>query len=148
MHKALGQRAYEAYCANTGGRSAVTGAPLPAWEVQREDIREAWAAVEKAILDFILSTPAPAISTLGKISIEVIRARAKFPSAVWSLAALTEEVGELAQAVLDRQFGKQLDRGRIEAEGIQVAAMAIRILEEGDPSFPASVPLQEVPCPL
>ena len=42
------------------------------------------------------------------------------------MVALTEEVGELAKALLDES------RERIRAEAIQVACVAIRIIEEGD----------------
>lgn len=68
--------------------------------------------------------------TLQAIGAEVIKARAKFPDRKHTLAALVEEVGELAQAML-----KQRPREEIEREAIQVAAMAVRIIEEGDSSF-------------
>lgn len=63
------------------------------------------------------------------IQAELARARRKFPSSEGSLAALTEEVGELAKAVLDES------RDRIIAEAVQVAAMAIRVAIEGDPTL-------------
>jgi hypothetical protein len=69
-------------------------------------------------------------ATLRAISDEVMRARTKFPGNRFMLAALTEEVGELAQALLQKK-----DRAEIAREAIQVAAVAIRIIEEGDASF-------------
>ncbi len=68
--------------------------------------------------------------TLDAISDEVMRARLKFPGNRFLLAALVEEVGELAKAMLQNE-GKE----RIEREAIQVAAVAVRILEEGDATF-------------
>lgn len=45
----LGKVAYDAYRATTGGHSAVTGQPLPEWEDQSEQIREAWSAAARAV---------------------------------------------------------------------------------------------------
>jgi len=46
-----GRAAYEAYRACFGGRSAVSGDPLPDWDGQRPDIREAWrAAADAAVM--------------------------------------------------------------------------------------------------
>lgn len=62
---------------------------------------------------------------------ELERARVKFPNqdAFVALAALTEEVGELAQAVL--QVTKEPAKGKtyshIHTEAIQVAVMAMRV---------------------
>jgi NTP pyrophosphatase (non-canonical NTP hydrolase) len=77
---------------------------------------------------FKTQTPEPI--TMDAIGAEVMRARIKFPGNRFLLAALTEEVGELAQAMLQRA-----PKDEIEKEAIQVAAVAIRILEEGDASF-------------
>lgn len=57
---------------------------------------------------------------------EVERARKKFPDNAGSMCALTEEVGELAKALLDE------DSSRIFAEAVQVACMAFRVANEGD----------------
>lgn len=46
----LGRGAYEAYCQSVGGKSAITGDPLPAWEDQRPEIREAWRAAADAVV--------------------------------------------------------------------------------------------------
>lgn len=63
---------------------------------------------------------------------EIDRAVTKFPSNKHLLAALMEEVGELAKALLEGDEEYYL-------EAIQVACVAIRIATEGDPSFPVSV---------
>lgn len=68
--------------------------------------------------------------TLDSISAEVCRAREKFPGNRLLLAALTEEVGELAKAMLQDRPNDE-----IRCEAVQVCAVAIRIIEEGDSSF-------------
>ena len=61
---------------------------------------------------------------------EVNGARKKFPGNRFLLAALTEELGELAQAYLQKQ-----GRKRVRKEALQVACVAMRIYEEGDSAF-------------
>lgn len=58
---------------------------------------------------------------------ELVRARRKFPDQTreTSLLALVEEVGELAQAHLQKR-----DEGRIFEEAVQVAVMAMRVVTE------------------
>lgn len=68
--------------------------------------------------------------TLLKIENELKRARTKFPSNAHLLAALTEETGEVAKALLENQ-----PRNTVK-EAIQTAVVAIRIAEEGDSDFP------------
>lgn len=68
--------------------------------------------------------------TLDEIAAEVMRARDKFPGNRHLLAALVEEVGELAKAYLQREGGD-----RVRKEAIQIACVAIRIIEEGDSVF-------------
>ena len=62
------------------------------------------------------------------IDTEVAMARQKFPDPRGLMMALTEEVGEVAKALADES------PERIREECIQVAAMAIRLAEEGDPT--------------
>lgn len=71
----------------------------------------------------------PNTGFLTRVESEVQRARAKFPGPNANLAALTEEVGELAKAMLSEDFRAVYD------ESIQVAAMAMRCAEEGDPTL-------------
>ncbi len=60
---------------------------------------------------------------------EVARARRKFPSSYGSMCALTEEVGELAKALMDES------PENVRAEAMQVACMAMRVAIDGDPSL-------------
>ena len=64
-----------------------------------------------------------------EVAREVERARAKFPRPDGLLAALTEEVGEVARALLDKTWSE------VYAECVQVAAMAQRLAEERDPTM-------------
>lgn len=66
---------------------------------------------------------------MDRLVTEIVSARRKFPNPSGSMTALTEEVGELAKALLDEPWEN------VEAEAIQVACMAIRVLEEGDPTL-------------
>ncbi len=72
---------------------------------------------------------APLLRTIMDIEGEAMRARKLFPDPAGVMTALVEEVGELAKAYLDEPWEC------VEAEAIQVAAMAIRVLEEGDPTL-------------
>lgn len=47
--KSLGQVAYEAYCASTDWKSAITGAPLPQFGVQAPAVQAAWEAAAAAV---------------------------------------------------------------------------------------------------
>lgn len=60
---------------------------------------------------------------------EFARATCKFPDPYGTVLALTEEVGELAKALADEPAKN------VWAEAVQVAAMAMRIAVEGDPSI-------------
>lgn len=62
----------------------------------------------------------------ARVAAELQAARSKFPSSTKSMCALTEEVGELAKALLDESWE------RVQAEAVQVAAMAQRVATEGD----------------
>lgn len=99
---------------------------------------------------------------LDEVIGEAMAAYVKFPSSDMVLAALMEEVGELAQAVMERERSvdalrvftpgiesvrrndaialvqEKWSRDNIRREAVQVAAMAMRIAVEGDPRFPSS----------
>lgn len=68
------------------------------------------------------------------VQAELESARLRFPSSNLVLTALTEEVGELAQACLKHAAGKW-PKGHIWLEAVQVAAMACRVAVESDPSL-------------
>lgn len=64
---------------------------------------------------------------------EFKRASEKFPAKDNpTVAALTEEVGELAQAMLHIREGKIQDWNRVYEEAVQVATVAMRCALEGD----------------
>jgi len=72
----------------------------------------------------------PSTETLISLSYEVESARSKFPGNRHLLAALQEEIGELAEAYL-----KKKPVSEVRSEAIQVACVALRIYEEGDSAF-------------
>lgn len=78
---------------------------------------------------------------LADIEKEVTNARTKFDNN-HTMNALTEEVGELAQALLQLNFEPEKGKTRndVYKEAVQVATMAIRVATEGDASLPAYKP--------
>lgn len=63
---------------------------------------------------------------IEEIIAELARARAKFPGDNATLAALMEEVGELAKAMMEES------RHAVRKEAVQVAVMAMRVVLDGD----------------
>jgi len=78
---------------------------------------------------------------------ELVAAREAFPGKTHMLCALVEEVGELAQGLMehDRQQGTSVQE--ILREAVQVAAMAVRIAVEGDDNFLYEFPAVEDELP-
>ena len=70
---------------------------------------------------------------------EVARARDLFPDNQHMLAALSEEAGEVAKALIDHSRG-DTNAHEVYVECVQTAAMAVRVALEGDPSFPYKGP--------
>lgn len=68
---------------------------------------------------------------LTAVQLEALRAQTLFPNPAGLLTALVEEVGEVAKAMLDESMD------RVRKECIQVAAMALRLATEGDPTLDA-----------
>jgi len=68
---------------------------------------------------------------LESVEAEIYSATKKFPYPNPNLAALMEEVGELAKAMLEKEPFDNIFK-----EAVQVAAMAARCAIEGDPQFP------------
>ena len=66
---------------------------------------------------------------------ELQQARDAFPNNQFMLTALTEEVGELSQAMMEHSRGGSKTPAEIFHEAIQVATMAIRVATEGDADF-------------
>lgn len=71
-------------------------------------------------------------SWIDDVNAELERARKKFPKPDFLLTAFSEESGELVKSVLDNMFGKSTESD-VYSEAIQVIAMAVRLIEEGDP---------------
>lgn len=65
-------------------------------------------------------------SVYRAISDELRRARAKHPTSRVTNTAMVEEVGEVAKALMDEAGF------RVREEAVQVAAMAVRLLLDGD----------------
>ncbi len=78
--------------------------------------------------------------TEALVRAELVQARRKFSSTKQLLHAFTEEAGEVTKAFLDLQQGKNT-KEHVIRELVQAAAMAFRLLEEGDPEFPEFEPL-------
>ena len=78
---------------------------------------------------------------------ELKAAREAFPDKTHMLCALVEEVGELAQALMqhDRRQGTSVQE--ILREAVQVASMAVRIAVEGDDNFLYEFPIVEDELP-
>jgi len=78
---------------------------------------------------------------LNDVAEEIDRARKKFPINTHMHAALAEEAGEVANALLERGYRRdqtelleQLDHN-VWKECVQTAAMALRVAVDTDPSF-------------
>jgi hypothetical protein len=71
---------------------------------------------------------------LNDLADELGRARRKLPGSEHTYAALLEELGELANALLEHKYGHAPARN-VRAEALQVACMAVRIGTEGDLSY-------------
>ncbi len=80
------------------------------------------------------------------VELELQKARSKFPSNKHLLHAFTEEAGEVTKAFLDMNQGKAEER-QVLKELIQTIAMAVRLMQEGDPDFPGLPPMPEYSKP-
>lgn len=56
MSTDLAQVAYDAYCQTTDWKSAVTGAPLPAFALTSPLVKQAWSSAAKAVTDKVLDS--------------------------------------------------------------------------------------------
>jgi hypothetical protein len=65
------------------------------------------------------------------VTAEIAKARAKWPNNTDTLAALTEEVGELTQAIFHHEQGI-VSAAQVWREAVYVAAMALRVATEGN----------------
>ena len=73
---------------------------------------------------------------IAEVETELARARKLFPENRHMLAALGEETGELANALIENDIGNPTaTAAAIWKEAVQSAVMAARIATEGDASF-------------
>lgn len=78
---------------------------------------------------------------------ELAAARGKFPGSTHMLAALMEEVGELAQAMMEHDLNQGTSTQEVLREAVQVASMAVRLAAEGDENFVYEFPAVEADLP-
>jgi len=78
---------------------------------------------------------------------ELAAARKAFPGSTHMLCALVEEVGELAQAMMQHDRKEGTSAIEILREAVQVAAMAMRVAIEGDENFLYDFPIVEDELP-
>lgn len=78
---------------------------------------------------------------------ELIAAREAFPGKTHMLCATVEEVGELAQAMMQHDRSEGTSVQEVLREAVQVATMAIRIAVEGDDNFLYEFPAVEDELP-
>lgn len=78
---------------------------------------------------------------------ELQAARKQFPRTTHMLAALMEEVGELAQAMMEHDVDGSQTTAQVLREAVQVATMAIRVATEGDENFVYQFPTVEEELP-
>lgn len=115
------------------------------WGPQPQSVDNQRACLVEPVSDLAIRSarvPTPVDDFLFEVAEEVERAAMLHPGPNPNLAALTEEVGEVAQALLEARqsmmrFGRSLPEEweNIRTEAVQVAAMAFRITFEGDPSL-------------
>lgn len=80
----------------------------------------------------------PMTELFNEVRDEVARARRKFPGPAYTYTALVEEVGELARAILHTVSKTEPDpyaAGEVHKEAVQVMAMCVRLLHDGDVSL-------------
>jgi len=78
---------------------------------------------------------------------ELKAARSAFPGTTHMLCAFMEEVGELAQALMEHDRSQGTSVQEVMREAVQCAAMAIRLGTEGDENFMYEFPVLEDKMP-
>lgn len=98
------------------------------------DIHPALEAEAHPNYDMPLGLSGSDLNFILEVGRELHRARAKFPNNRHTLAALSEEAGETARAMLNHEYGKHGPE-EVYIECVQTAVMAIRLATEGDSTF-------------
>lgn len=78
---------------------------------------------------------------------ELTAARKEFPGTTHMLPALVEEVGELAEALMEHDRAQAKTVTEVLREAVQCACMAIRVATEGDENFAYAFPAVEEELP-
>jgi len=121
-----------ARCMNGRNKSigAATDVAARQWQRRHRQAETLIVEIEERILD-IEEIPAhgPIGSMFKRIHYEATTGMESYPDPSGLVVALMEEVGELARAMMSEP------RENIRAEAVQVAALAIRIAIEGDPTL-------------
>ena len=117
----------------TGDRQALIGLFASPWQAAQDEAEwqgDAMVQGEKDLDEVTAAAlaDAPVDAFLEEVRAELIRARAKFPGDRIMTIALAEEFGELAKAILDEPAAD------VRKEAVQTAAMAARIVFDGDGS--------------
>lgn len=137
------RRAVEYYVRLDEAKGDDEGANLKRMTISRIDdvLREAGALAPVGMVMPTMAPP-PVVDFMIEVAAEIERATMLHPGPNPNLAALTEEVGEVAQALLEARqsmmrFGRMMpeDWDNIRTEAVQVATMAYRIVFEGDPTL-------------
>lgn len=95
-------------------------------EADQQNLMISPAKMTKIIQAALNTFEAREASVYRAISDELRRARAKHPTSRVTNTAMIEEVGEVAKALMDEAGF------RVREEAVQVAAMAVRLLLDGD----------------
>ena len=78
---------------------------------------------------------------------ELIAALKAYPGSTHMLCAFMEEVGELAQALMEHDRSQGTSVQEVMREAVQCAAMSIRLAVEGDENFMYEFPILEDKLP-
>jgi NTP pyrophosphatase (non-canonical NTP hydrolase) len=115
-------------CTECGSDLSLCQCPSP-----DEQAQERWTSPDGLVIKMITD--------------ELAAAREAFPGKTHMLAALVEEVGELAQAIMQHDRKQETSVHEVLREAVQVACMAIRVAVEGDDNFLYQFPVVEEELP-
>jgi hypothetical protein len=62
LRENAGRVAYASYSANSGGKSLISGEPLPAFDAQKSEIKAAWEAAATSVLENAIGIVTPHLS--------------------------------------------------------------------------------------
>jgi NTP pyrophosphatase (non-canonical NTP hydrolase) len=115
-------------CTECGSDLSLCQCPSP-----NEQAQERWTSPDGLVMKMITD--------------ELVAARGAFPGTTHMLAALVEEVGEVAQAMMHHDLKQGTSVHEVLREAVQVGCMAVRLAVEGDDNFLYSFPVVEDELP-